>query len=532
MRSIIKVFILFFAAFAVPQAAFALESLQNEIIYRTNLGRADDVQILIKQGADPNTKNGNGVPLLCLAASRKDSQARAVVRTLLDAGADIDIRDNLGQSALFYAVKKDNIEVVQFLLSKGINYYAIDNNGDIARNIAYKDGHKDIFEALDNFVKQQNDERNKQYEDLNKQIQQRYQEQEDNAKKQQEIFNDTVKKQHEQLIEQQKQAQQQLLDEHKKLQDQLDEQQKKLEALKAENAAQQSPTESPEDGTATPDVATPTPEPAKESPAASPASSTSPSPEASKPDAKPMSAADKKKADEAKKEADAKKAEEMKKAQADLEETRQELIAEMGKDLSFKNCAFQYWYFCRAIKQSTELSPEELDMAVDGPKATILALESKMQDELKLKKDYVRNVSESSKQRIFNELNTMPSNSYRHEFGVGKMDDMQTRCSDISRQWDAAKPGVADVSKNNDGYEGNGGLGGSGGSGKKGGANAGSKHHKSVAPKDAKYPNGKGAHKAYGTPATSSATPAGKPGQMQQQQQQQGQERRGGAYQQ
>ena len=38
-------------------------------------------------------------------------------------------------------------------------------------------------------------------------------------------------------------------------------------------------------------------------------------------------------------------------------------------------------------------------------------------------------ISKNAKQRIFNgSLICMPSNTHRHEQGVGKMDDMKERC--------------------------------------------------------------------------------------------------------
>src|SRR5689334_8205989 len=51
-------------AFIAPFPAPALEDLKSELVYRTNLGRADDVKLLLQQGASANETNPEGVPLL------------------------------------------------------------------------------------------------------------------------------------------------------------------------------------------------------------------------------------------------------------------------------------------------------------------------------------------------------------------------------------------------------------------------------------------------------------------------------------
>ena len=146
----------------------------DEIIYRTNIGRADDVALLIKRGASPNETNESGVPLISLAASRMDSECINVINVLLEAGADINKTDKRGQTALFYAAKNGNEKAVSYLLEKGIRYSAADNFENNARNIAYQAGKNNIVELFDNFVKNKNDEFRKQYDDANRQLKENY----------------------------------------------------------------------------------------------------------------------------------------------------------------------------------------------------------------------------------------------------------------------------------------------------------------------------------------------------------------------
>ncbi len=144
--------------------------LRDNIIYRVNLGRADDVSLLLKQGASVDEVNESGTPLIALAAIRLDSEGLAVMRLLVESGADINKLDNRGQNALFYAAKAGNKEATKYLLAKKINYSATDSSGNDARIAAYQTGHNEIIEILDSFVREQNELNRKRYEEINKHI--------------------------------------------------------------------------------------------------------------------------------------------------------------------------------------------------------------------------------------------------------------------------------------------------------------------------------------------------------------------------
>lgn len=146
----------------------------DEIIYRTNIGRADDVALLIKRGASPNEVNESGVPLLSLAANRLDAEGVNVVKVLLEAGADVNKKDKRGQTALFYTAKTGNKEIAEYLLKKGISYSTADNFGNNARNTAYQANKNNIVELLDGFIKNQNEESRRQYDEANKQLKESY----------------------------------------------------------------------------------------------------------------------------------------------------------------------------------------------------------------------------------------------------------------------------------------------------------------------------------------------------------------------
>lgn len=150
------------------------EQERGEIVYRTNLGRASDVKILIEKGASPDETNNSGVPLISLASSRSDSEGLEMVKMLVEKGADINQADPRGKNALFYAAKIGNKDIVGYLLDNKIRYSATDNSGNTARVVAYQTGNYEIVEMLDNFVRGQNEAVRKQYESANKEIEERY----------------------------------------------------------------------------------------------------------------------------------------------------------------------------------------------------------------------------------------------------------------------------------------------------------------------------------------------------------------------
>lgn len=148
---------------ACAQEKIQDESARSDFIYRVNLGRADDVRLLMRQGASPNQLSGEGVPVLCLAAARFDPEGVHVVRALREAGANVNARDARGQTALFYAARSGNIESIRYLMENDIDSYALDNNGDVARNAAHKAGQRDAVKAIDDFIQNQTAELTRAY---------------------------------------------------------------------------------------------------------------------------------------------------------------------------------------------------------------------------------------------------------------------------------------------------------------------------------------------------------------------------------
>jgi hypothetical protein len=333
-----------------PQPASAepskadIEKLVSEAVYRVNLGRADDVKLLIDQGVSPNSKDEKGVPLLNLAAARVDKEAINVIKTLLDAGADINGKDKESQSALFYAARKGNREIVTLLLENKINYYSVDYTGNIARTIAFREGHTDIVKLMDDFVKAETDKITEQYKALSKALEEQYKAQEDGQKK---LADQAAA---EALVDSRKTAE---LIEKQKLQDQQNWQ--------------------------------------------------------------------------AQKEAAEKEAEEKEGKWASQEFKQGQF------NLAFNTCAFQYWSYCRDAGQTTELEPDALANAIISHETKILSERELLEKNFETGTKYTGNIISKAQKSIFNQLDAMPSKTYRFQKGVCRMKDMVERCDEIAR---------------------------------------------------------------------------------------------------
>lgn len=87
--------------------------------------KGDELEALIREGADINERIDSGMPLLTVAALKN---ACSSLRTLLKMGADVNAADSEGMTALISAVLEHNVEAVKILLSApGIDLEAKDS---------------------------------------------------------------------------------------------------------------------------------------------------------------------------------------------------------------------------------------------------------------------------------------------------------------------------------------------------------------------------------------------------------------------
>lgn len=342
--------LLLIAAFCQPALAVD-QATRAEIVYRANLGRADDVKLLVSQGANPNQTDSAGVPVIALAAVRADAEGINVIKALLELGANINAADPKGQNALFYAAKAGNVEVAKFLLAHKADGQAIDAEGNTARAEAVKAGHTNVADAIDEFA----------------------------AKQTVEVVPLTATAPA--AIAPEVIATPVMAASQPAVREPFEIDEKKLE----QSAMPKAPV-----------AAT---SPAVVETAAKPA----------------------------------------------MDEKRQGEVRQLSYEIAWHTCAFQYWAYCQQVKQSTELTQEELSIAVETQKDATEALEKKLLVDYDQPESSYDAITSSAQVRIYNQLNTMGSNRARHENGIGKMDDMQNRCEEIGRQWDFPAPAKADA---------------------------------------------------------------------------------------
>ncbi len=98
------------------------------------LNNLEITKLLLERGANPNKTEENAfmTPLM-----RAAFQGNAnIVSILVEAGADVNATNSLGETALMKAVTYDSVDVVEYLLSKGANPNLQDNQGKTASDLA------------------------------------------------------------------------------------------------------------------------------------------------------------------------------------------------------------------------------------------------------------------------------------------------------------------------------------------------------------------------------------------------------------
>jgi ankyrin repeat protein len=109
------------------------EDGDSALMVAVSLGYPKTVRYLLAKGADVNHKNRSNVTALMESVRSQFlyflNNRLEIVQALLDAGADISIKDGAyGETALMMAVENGNFDIVNLLLAKGADKREITNN--------------------------------------------------------------------------------------------------------------------------------------------------------------------------------------------------------------------------------------------------------------------------------------------------------------------------------------------------------------------------------------------------------------------
>lgn len=107
-----------------------------ETMFKNDANRLPYVNLLIEKGADIDIKDKDGWTALCWASW---SGVPTITKRLAELGSDINIRDKQGNTPLMMAAMRGNHEVVTYLLEHGADPAATCENGMSALDYAQRE---------------------------------------------------------------------------------------------------------------------------------------------------------------------------------------------------------------------------------------------------------------------------------------------------------------------------------------------------------------------------------------------------------
>ena len=131
-----------------PEYVNASRNGNPALLWASRNGHTEIVEMLINAGADVNAKNNDYTTALMDASTKRHTE---VVRMLIDAGADVNAKNDFSNTALMIAsgyYRNDNPEIVRILIQGGADVNAKNDFGSTALMKASQEGHTEIVSML------------------------------------------------------------------------------------------------------------------------------------------------------------------------------------------------------------------------------------------------------------------------------------------------------------------------------------------------------------------------------------------------
>ena len=126
----------------------AAAAINFALLRAATYNRRSEIETLLAQGADVNSRNSNGETALLLTTQYGYSEVAEIITKLVSKGADVDATDVNGVTALMAATGRNTREAVKSLLSHKANANLRNKQGKTALHIAAAGLHADIVAAL------------------------------------------------------------------------------------------------------------------------------------------------------------------------------------------------------------------------------------------------------------------------------------------------------------------------------------------------------------------------------------------------
>jgi len=122
----------------------------EKLMRASEKGDAETVEILLKQGANPNYRNKDGrTPLHFAAYNGRADVAELLIRH----GADVNARDNDGRTPLRIAAYNGHVDVVKLLLERGADLNAKNSENKTPLDVARERGQSDVARVIEEFTR-------------------------------------------------------------------------------------------------------------------------------------------------------------------------------------------------------------------------------------------------------------------------------------------------------------------------------------------------------------------------------------------